>query len=222
MLKRLPVLLIALSWLLPIQAVIAQRDTAAITYTEEAADSSDFSLKEKYKYWTRANVEEKSMFKVGLSEFGWGGFIGPFIGYQSAYERKIGIPFSFLALYRHSMTGWGNNTLGADVALRYYYALPRRVMKGKSANNLSANYFSIQSNNSWNGYRTARAPGMFNSDLQIFRSNSFSLLYGLQRRLGKYGYIDVNLGYGYRPASRNVPYENAGFFDGNFSIGIAF
>ena len=37
----------------------AQQDSVLVTYDEEPAESSNFSLKEKYKYFTRATVEEK-------------------------------------------------------------------------------------------------------------------------------------------------------------------
>ncbi|MEO0332112.1 MAG: hypothetical protein AAF223_10565, partial [Bacteroidota bacterium] len=121
------------------------------------------------------------------------------------------------------------NILGLDFAVRYYYALPRRIKRGKSANNLSANYFSIQSRNSWIGVEAnypiiGTNPTVYTSEAIFSRNNSFSILYGLQRRLGKYGYIDANLGYFYNPSFRNDPFrENWEFnIEANFSIGVAF
>lgn len=211
--------LIVLS-LLVWQPAIAQQDSVTVAYHEEAADSSDFSLKEKYDYFTRATVEEKSMFKVGISELGYGGYYGLFLEHAFAYERKINVPFSVLAQYRNGMSGWQSNHLGLDLAVRYYYSLPRRIRQGKSANNLSANYFSVQNSNQWFGnssYVNGRRV-----DSKTHFNNGFSVLYGLQRRLGKYGYIDVNAGCGYFSLRKSPDYRTPLFLDLNFSIGFAF
>ncbi|WKN46306.1 hypothetical protein [Tunicatimonas pelagia] len=214
--QTLLVLLIVLNSVLSVQIVLAQSDTVTITYSEEAADSSDFSLKEKYKYWTRANVEEKSMFKIGLSSIGWGG--GPFVGYHFAYERKIGVPFSILAQYEHNVTGWDNNSLGFGAATRYYYLMPGLIKKGKSANNLSSLYLSLQAENIWSSHRDAFLSNnsVMLSERQIQRIAAFSLLQGIQLRLGKYGYLDANLGYRYSPSLKRD------YVELNFSVGVAF
>ena len=67
---------------------------------------------------------------------------------------------------------------------RYYYNLKKRIAYGKSANNLSANYVSLlngfdfyENNGNWRGSR--RHTG---------------LVYGVQRRLVKNGFFDVNAG----------------------------
>ena len=192
-----------------------------VSYREEAVDSSDFSLKEKYKYFTRATVEETSMFKVGLSNLGFGSYYGLSMGLKIAYERKINVPFSVLLQYRHQMFGWTSNGIGLDAALRYYYSLPRRIKRGKNANNLSANYFSLQSNNAWgakyilDGLNSVRDGTRF--------STSVSLLYGIQRRLGKRGFVDVNLGGTYHPGRVFYGTERRPFsIDRNFTIGVAF
>lgn len=76
--KTNPVLPLALSLLLWASASHAQQDTVTVSYSEEPATASNFSLKEKYRYWTRATLEEKSMFKVGISQIAvaWGGGSG--------------------------------------------------------------------------------------------------------------------------------------------------
>lgn len=225
MLKKPPVLLIALSLSFLASSVFAQQDTVTVTYSEEPADSSDFSLKEKYRYWTRANVEEKSMFKIGLSNIGWGGYYGPAIGYRFAYERKIGIPLSFLIQYRHQTSGWeGSQEFGADLGIRYYYLLPELVKKGKRANNLSSIYLSLQGNNSWSSFRDQyiQNGSIFYSDRKVTNTHSLSLLQGIQLRLGRYGYLDANLGASFNLTNQKIPTAETIAFDGNFSIGIAF
>ncbi|MEM6844167.1 MAG: hypothetical protein AAF632_18210 [Bacteroidota bacterium] len=221
--QKLLALLIALSFFFLITPVLAQQDTIMITYSEEPADSSDFSLKEKYKYWTRANVEEKSMFKISLSGVGWGGNVGPIMGYHFAYERKISVPFSLLAQYEHLMNGWGNNSLGFGAAARYYYLMPSLVKKGKSANNLSSLYLSLQAEHGWSSHRSTFVSnnGFMSSEWQIRRSSAYSLLQGIQLRLGRYGYLDANLGPTFDPNYRRNRRKSI-TLDLNFSIGVAF
>ena len=228
--KTNPVLPLALSLVLCATVSRAQEDTVRVSYSEEPATASNFSLKEKYRYFTRASLEEKSMFKVGISRLniGWAGSFGLILGLEHiiAFERKIGVPFSVMGQYRN-LNGFNNNSpkeMGVDVGVRYYYALPARIKKGKSANNFSANYFSLQSDNtlSWGEYITSFSPIQFE-----YRNNSvysLSLLYGLQRRLGKYGYVDVNVGYQRRldDMSQYVIPINRGGVATNFSIGVAF
>lgn len=210
--------LIALS-VFSFSSVLAQPDSVVVSYREEAADSSDFSLKEKYRYFTRTTVQETSMFKVGLSNLGFGGYYGLSMGLRIAYERKISVPLSLFFQYRHQMYGWTSNGLGLDVALRYYYSLPGRIKKGKSANNFSANYFSLQSKNDISArYADRPFPYPIQRDGTLF-DPSVSLLYGIQRRLGKRGFVDVNLGGSWHPSK--IAYRTFSIGT-NFTIGVAF
>lgn len=68
---------------------------------------------------------------------------------------------------------------------RYYYNLKKRIAYGKSANNLSANYVSLL-----NGLNFYKSP---NGDLQGSKRHT-GLVYGVQRRLVKNGFFDVNAG----------------------------
>ena len=214
--------LIVLS-IVPFLPAVAQSDSVTVSYHEEVADSSDFSLKEKYRYFTRATVEETSMFKVGLSNIGFAGYYGISMGLRIAYERKISVPFSVFVQYRHQMHGWTSNGLGLDVALRYYYSLPSRIKRGKSANNFSANYFSLQSNNGWEAGYAFSGSGLYVQREGTYYRPSVSLLYGIQRRLGKRGFVDVNLGgtYHVTPLSRELR-GNPFSIGMNFTIGVAF
>lgn len=224
--KSNPILFLVLTMTLSVMKAHAQQDTITVSYSEEPAEKSSFSFKEKYKYWTRATVEEKSMFKVGLSQlaFGFGGGANTdfSVGHVIAFERKVGVPFSLLVQYRNDISTWTPTMLGLDAGVRYYYALPTRIKRGKSANNFSANYFSLQYNNTWSigDYSEGVTPVRY--DFTTFYSRDISLLYGLQRRLGKYGYVDINIGYGRRIGEIQSTNLRRGFFDFNFSIGAAF
>ena len=68
---------------------------------------------------------------------------------------------------------------------RYYYNLKKRIAYGKSANNLSANYVSLL--NGFDFYKNS------NGDFQGSKRHT-GLVYGVQRRLVKNGFFDVNAG----------------------------
>ena len=209
--------------LLICSVAFAQQDSVSISYDEEPAESSNFSLKEKYKYFTRSNVEETSMLKAGLSNIGFASYAGLFMEHTFAYEKKINVPFSVLAQYRQGMSGWRSSHVGVDAAVRYYYSLPRRIRQGKSANNLSANYFSVQIDNTWQGLSRFVSQGQFTFlETKTYRTSNISLRYGIQRRLGKHGYVDFNLG-GVYPLNRGWAGTRPPFHvDINYSIGFAF
>ena len=201
----------------------AQQDSVLVTYDEEPAESSNFSLKEKYKYFTRASVEEKSMLKAGISNIGFASNAGLFMEHTFAFEKKINVPFSVLVQYRQGMSGWRSSHVGVDAAVRYYYSLPRRIRQGKSANNLSANYFSVQVDNTWQGVNRVASLGQFTFlETSTYRTSYVSLLYGIQRRLGKHGYVDFNLGGAYQPKRWGAYNRRRFFLDSNLSIGFAF
>lgn len=91
----------------------------------------------------------------------------------------------------------------AKVAVRYYYGMARRIREGKSANNFSGTYIGFQARRPVFAYtlvrrreltsgeyrteKTSSSPGSFNT-------LSFGLHWGIQQRLGRRGYIDLNAG----------------------------
>ncbi len=85
----------------------------------------------------------------------------------------------------------------ASIGLKYYYNLRWRMKKGKSGNNFSGNYFTFE-----------------------YLSGDFALGYGIQRRLGKYGYADIYLGPVFVKRIGNDYHLSLGIF--NYSIGLAF
>nr|MDQ3102201.1 hypothetical protein [Bacteroidota bacterium] len=50
----------------------AQKDTTRVEYSEESEQASDFNLQETYNYLIRAQVEERSMLKIAINNFGFG------------------------------------------------------------------------------------------------------------------------------------------------------
>lgn len=85
---------------------------------------------------------------------------------------------------------------------RWYYTMPRRIRQGQSANNMSGNYIGLEA-----AYlRTNSNIGQYPV---LGDQRSLALRYGLQRRLFRYGFLDIGFGVGmfkmYRVVSQNPP-----------------
>jgi len=79
------------------------------------------------------------------------------------------------------------------LAGRFYYNLERRIRQGHNAGNFSANYFSAVLGAGFGRY--SDLPFILNPLGQKRTHAQVALLYGVQRRLGRCGFIDVNAGY---------------------------
>jgi hypothetical protein len=225
--------------------VMGQNDSIKVEYTVENTDKSDYKFKERYKYLQRRMIEEKSLFKVSLLDLTLAVTDQTqYLSYHSRgtvlmYERKISPSFSFLyqnLLYFQVI--FPNNQPLIDnpkfkthilnlstIGGRYYYDQARRIRNGKSANNFSANYLSLQFDNILQ-VRNNYSDEDFDKVDRSATKPSVNLLYGIQRRLGKLGYTDLNLGVRYDEINYNEPLppdrkSNFGII-ANFSIGFGF
>lgn len=99
------------------------------------------------------------------------------------------------------------NQLSIQIAPRFYYNLKKRMQKGKTANDLSAEYFSIR--NQWN---ISKSRG--------WQENySVSLLWGIQRRVFEHMYINYELGHAIPPIKTYLPFSE---IISELKIGFAF
>jgi hypothetical protein len=158
----------------------------------------------------RVQQEQVSLWKLGLNNFlPYSTSFGPDsyysrYGFHVAYERKLRDPaWSVLAevspaLVRYrpesSTASRQNLSVRTQVAGRYYYNRERRLRQGRNANNFSANYVSVAVGTGL-GKESHESPFFFyqNNDRQFLTADA-ALLYGLQRRLGRYGFVDANVG----------------------------
>jgi hypothetical protein len=122
-------------------------------------------------------------------------------GIHLIFERKINQAFSYrfsalISTPRDLRQGWN----AIDAYARYYYNLKKRMEKNKTGDSFFANYFS--------------AGTLFETwDM----SGYLQVLYGLQRSLFKYTYIDINGGFN---VASFPGYEFSP--TGNIEIGVAF
>ena len=110
----------------------------------------------------------------------------------------------------------------SSIGARYYYDQARRIAKGKSANNFSGNYLSLQFDN----IIQIRVNYLAQDVNRSASKPTINLLYGIQRRLGKFGYFDFNLGLRYDEIDYNSPVppprKTALALVTNFAIGLGF
>lgn len=89
------------------------------------------------------------------------------------------------------------------VGVRYYYEMADRIRRGISANNFSGNYIMAQVAEPFSESGSVRYYNQLNWEKFNYRYRTNLLLnpqprvfvaYGIQRRLGKWGYFDINAG----------------------------
>jgi len=186
-------------------------DTARVHYSvETVTDSVPFAGARKWQQGlsklTRLQVEEHRLWKIGLTDLSL--FVAgdelqdSRYGLNFIYECKLRTAWSVLAeitpeLLRYRDVAHSPLRTGFDVesqvAARYYYNLNKRIRKGKSASNFSANYLSLALGTGVGrqGYSTPFTSGGPRGE--ALRASA-ALFYGLQRRLGRYGFFDLNVG----------------------------
>ncbi|RMG19270.1 MAG: hypothetical protein D6730_21870 [Bacteroidetes bacterium] len=150
--------------------------------------------------------EEKSMLKIDLLnlvyQFGREGISG---NVNLGYEHKLGTALSIDATLSTSyqlrfaptpaqqVFSLPNQNIGLAIGPRLYYNLKKRIGQGKSADNLSANYITVQAITQLIFFR--QNPRIVDEQgVYFFHGFSFMPMYGVQRRLGKRGFIDFGIG----------------------------
>ncbi|MCY7357859.1 MAG: hypothetical protein LH609_10395 [Rudanella sp.] len=232
---KAPLLLLAL--LLVASSATAQRsDTLRTETTTEDARISAAEVKRFIRYITRADMEERTLFKVGIwpttdrgqGTFEYRRFRVSFLGEMSV-EKKLSPSVSFV------IGGEANSTYikykgmgvlsgyGLDkqpiylqqvssteflwkAGFRYYYAKAKDIKHGRSANNFSGNYIALKYLQPFHRIASTKVldlntnkPSPRQSDRRIGNllgspSPRLMLAYGIQRRLGKFAYFDIDAG----------------------------
>jgi hypothetical protein len=164
----------------------------------------------------RLQVQENVLWKLGLNNVFYlpanvsrqvstiplGQHYGRY-GLHLAYEHKLSTPWSVLAeLSPYLLDYQPDYATNAGVALcaraqvagRYYYNLNRRLRLGKSAGTFAGNYFSVALGAGF-GRRAHETAFFFFPQSGPFARFDAALLYGLQRRMGRHGFADFNVGF---------------------------
>ena len=196
----------------------AQNEKVTIESSEEEVEEGSYEgLVDMYNHVIRAREEKLTLLKIDLlSPFFYAVSDGEGEEDQLLIESILKV--SFEKKYRPDWSWFTRIKLLAldrrlresnlSGGIRYYYNLNRRILKGKSANNFSANYVGVEPNLRFN---YGRGDSGF----------SVKLLYGIQRRIGKRGYVDFDVGL----ENIIVPYTEKEFgieITGSLELGLAF
>lgn len=185
------------------QTTPAPADTARLRYTEEvlAAPAAVPVVRADRQQW-----------KLGLNNFrldsyplGGNYSVGPYYtryGLHLAYERRLGRAFSVQAEASPALVhvrGVGEADIQARLGLRaqlqgrYYYNQERRRRLGHRTAGFSANYFALAVGSGLRTGQVRETPFYLLGNVPRGAAD-LALLYGVQRRLGRYGFVDASVG----------------------------
>lgn len=187
--------LVFLCWFISIFNLHGQ-DSSALNDTFPPSEAKLFSLK----------VPESSMLKLDLvnlvQQANTRGIIGMA---RIAYEQKLKTSWSlngelstsYILNFdpkRPANMLLDESVIGVGFGTRYYHNLQQRINEGKNADNLSANYFSFMagtrlkpSASGWTA--TDRTSTLYTDNISLY------YLYGMQRRIFSFGFMDFNIGF---------------------------
>jgi len=209
-------------------------DTTRIHYSEETVTETEPTarpLGQVYTKLARLQTEEQRLWKLGLNNFD--GLLSNLnfdeayarYGVHLIYEQKLRPDFSVMTELSPDFTRFRRFKDGpirrsfsvrSQVAGRFYYNLNERIRKGKSASNFSANYLSVALGTGFGRYSRETPFYDYETTKPIVRAD-MALLYGLQRRLGQYGFVDFNIGV----CTKLIPEVDDFNLAGSFRIGLA-
>ncbi|MEM6765483.1 MAG: hypothetical protein AAF824_14090 [Bacteroidota bacterium] len=185
---------------------------------------------------------ERSMLKINVIElvkrFQNSGMLGVIhLGYEQKWNPSWSLNTEAGLGYYFSLNNQGgpalqlnSSSIGLTLGPRFYYNLKRRMLRGLSQDNLSANYVTLHSSSTL----TKKKRAGINTDSRLqynFHTVAVSSMWGMQRRILDIGYLDFSLGlqlsYGedtepglYIPVNTD---QNWGIIPvSNFRLGIAF
>ncbi|GAB3640276.1 hypothetical protein [Spirosoma arcticum] len=184
----------------------AQTESVRTIYDEETARTdtntqrSGSRFLKVYRKFIRAQVEEKTLIKITATPIlGYAGYVGTRSGFRSklAVERKlipaVSIQGALATVYSQVSRISEEVSVNGLLNLRWYYAQNNRIRKGKSANNFSNQYVMFMANQSLFNQARLKTTGERYSRVM---TSEIGIGWGVQRRLGRFGYFDYSIGPG--------------------------
>jgi len=228
-------IIIVLISIIQIQAIFAQEDSVTVESSIESIDESDFNKKQEYKYIDVNFIKEKTLFKLGFSPLDYinvslEDFTIENINTTISIEQKI-IPS--LSLITDNHFGYHKKEdlklwwYSFNIGIRFYYLMNRRIKKSTGVNNFHSNYFSFKLENCATYYYRGR--NYYNYGYEIdptFWGGNWSFTplvkfsWGMQRRLGRWGFIDAGTYLAYQEFTLDGIETNSYRFGLNLSLGF--
>ena len=171
----------------------AQNDSTDVEYSTESMKESDYQSGKKYKYLDRNMIEEKYLLKAGLNSVTEDeGAFGLFI----EYERKLGLSHSISAGLHYDFFNTSDlhhdllNRSDLNLTYKYFYSSKKKINNNEKANNLNGPFVGFKG-----VIRNFGNKEHFNGD----ELNQYKMFWGIQNRLGRWGYLEFNAGINYTP-----------------------
>ncbi|WP_324670949.1 hypothetical protein [Hymenobacter sp. GOD-10R] len=198
-------------------------DSTHLSYGEEVTTLPTVPL--------RVQAEDRGLWKLGLNNFlpgtHWLGADKYYTRYgvHIAYERRLDSPaWSVLgevspALVRYRAEPGASLqrslSVRTQVAGRYYYNQERRLRLGRNTTHFSANYVSVALGAGL-GKQSRETPLHSYDSHGRWLGVDAAVLYGLQRRWGRYGFVDANIGV----SSLLAPARPSVVLNGSLRVGL--
>ena len=192
----------------PALAQTTPADTTRLRYTEEVAGPPvPAAVPRAARHQWKLGLNNFLINSYPFSPYSSGNFYDRLyytrLGLHLAYERQLGRAFSVQAEVSPALTYSrpdpsaaieGGLALRAQLQGRYYYNLERRLRRGRRPSPFAANYFALALGTGTNFGNVLRETPNYLLFNHPGAATDAALLYGLQRRLGRYGFLDAAVG----------------------------
>ena len=192
----------------PALAQTTPADTTRLRYTEEVASPpAPAAVPRAARHQWKLGLNNFLINSYPFSPYSSGNFYDRLyytrVGLHLAYERQLGRAFSVQAEVSPALTYSrpdpsaaieGGFALRAQLQGRYYYNLERRLRRGRRPSPFAANYFALALGTGTNFGNVLRETPNYLLFNHPGAATDAALLYGLQRRLGRYGFLDAAVG----------------------------
>ncbi len=171
------------------------------SYSQGTLSQNDKQYDKLLKYFIADRNEVRHLWKLNL----YGSLLlEPTISYENRLGNKWSVILG-LDLYRLNPTVYDQYGVKLLTNLRYYHNIEKRDFKGKNTNGFSANYFAFGINTYLNNFQQIN----YNNEAELIYSfgdigiptsgilPTINFAYGIQRRIGNIGYVDISTGLGF-------------------------
>ncbi len=207
--------------------LVSQEDNLKKDSVQIKDSVEDYLIVEKYDFLTANFNEERTLIKFGVSPFQLSiineKFLYSELNSTITFEKKIRPSISIITNLNMNYSGDFSNSsmwyFSNDIGFRYYYSMKKRIRNGIGANNFHSNYISITVDK-WIDYSV----DIFTEETRkAWKYNpNFTLSWGMQRRIGNFGFLDIGPYVAYIKDLAPDTYGGTLGFGINFKLGLAY
>lgn len=181
----------------------ALSQTSSMVYSEDTTQIIESEYDRLYRLFLSDKKRIYTIIKINATD--WGQLMPSIVVEQNmnhSYNFEVGMR---LSAFDWSFENGINYAFTSTLDFKYYYNYKRREKRGRKTNGFSGNYFALGGALTVSDYNTFMETEMLKHNIhfasplnpKIYNIWSADLKYGIQRRLGAIGYIDVQAGFRY-------------------------